>query len=608
MEGTTMSKLDELIQQYCPDGIEYKKLYEITIWNKKFKGVDKNKQPIIIPRKSMQSKDLEALNTGCGDICLLFAGVDIGWTDIEISDSFISSGEVIAIPEGKSTPLNKVMKYYNGKFIPSNNLIATTFDNNTLNLKYLFYVLQTMESEIETMYQGDSLKHPKMPEILELDIPVPPLPVQEEIVRILDKFTELEAELDAELDARRKQYEYYRDTLLSSWKYEIPTLRLADVCKTITTGKLNANAMDENGLYPFFTCDANPYRINTYAFDTKAILISGNGSQVGHINYYEGKFNAYQRTYVLSDFTSVDEKYLLHYLKAYLRNHIEKNSKKGSIPYITLPMLTEFKIPVPPLDVQQRLVNVLDNFDTICSDLSIGLPAEISARQKQYEYYRDLLFGYAANGLDFSRAQQSTAEHSRVDEIKLIQYVFGSVNMKIKDVFNRVKGTPITAGKMKEIENTDGAIKIFAGGKTVVNAHKKDIPNANIITVPSVLVQSRGVIDFVYYDKPFTFKNEMWAYTSDDQTTTKYLYYVLQNNVSKFRVLASDKGSMPQIALPMTEDFVISIPQIEEQRIVVNILDRFDKLCNDISEGLPAEIAARNRQYEWYRNKLLNFS
>ena len=160
---------------------------------------------------------------------------------------------------------------------------------------------------------------------------------------------------------------------------------------------------------------------------------------------------------------------------------------------------------------------------------------------------------------------------------------------------------------MKEIEDADGEIKIFAGGKTVVNAHEKDIPNANITKVPSVLVQSRGVIDFVYYDKPFTFKNEMWAYTTENQTTVKYLYHILQNNVSKFRVFASDKGSMPQIALPATEDFVIPIPPIEEQRRIVNILDRFDKLCNDITEGLPAEIEKRHQQYEYYRDKLLSF-
>ena len=87
---------------------------------------------------------------------------------------------------------------------------------------------------------------------------------------------------------------------------------------------------------------------------------------------------------------------------------------------------------------------------------------------------------------------------------------------KIKDVYKRLKGTPITAAKMKEIENPDGEIKIFAGGKTVIDAAEDDIPNANITRVPAVLVQSRGVIDAIYYDKPFTFKNEMWADTGHE--------------------------------------------------------------------------------------------
>ena len=94
---------------------------------------------------------------------------------------------------------------------------------------------------------------------------------------------------------------------------------------------------------------------------------------------------------------------------------------------------------------------------------------------------------------------------------------------KIKDIYKRIKGTPITAGKMKEIAKEDGEIRIFAGGKTVIDADEKDIPKANITRVPAVLVQSRGVIDFIYYDKPFTFKNEMWAYTSTEQVSVKYL-------------------------------------------------------------------------------------
>ena len=131
---------------------------------------------------------------------------------------------------------------------------------------------------------------------------------------------------------------------------------------------------------------------------------------------------------------------------------------------------------------------------------------------------------------------------------------------KVKDVFQRLKGTPITAGKMKEIENPNGEIKVFAGGKTVINANEADIPNANITRVPAVLVQSRGVIDVVYYEKPFTFKNEMWAYTTDNKTTVKYLYYVLKNNIQHFRDAASGMGSLPKTLCLLQRNFIFRFP------------------------------------------------
>ena len=177
----------------------------------------------------------------------------------------------------------------------------------------------------------------------------------------------------------------------------------------------------------------------------------------------------------------------------------------------------------------------------------------------------------------------------------------------MKELYTRLKGTPITAGKMKEIDNPNGNIRVFAGGKTVIDAFESDIPNANITNVPAVLVQSRGVIDVVYYDKPFTFKNEMWAYTHKNIDTTKYLYYVLKNNVNSFREAASGMGSLPQISLPVTEEYLFNLPNQDEQKRIVEILDKFDVLCNDITEGLPAEIEARQEQYEYYRDKLLTF-
>ncbi|PSJ32148.1 hypothetical protein UF10_01840 [Peptostreptococcus russellii] len=117
---------------------------------------------------------------------------------------------------------------------------------------------------------------------------------------------------------------------------------------------------------------------------------------------------------------------------------------------------------------------------------------------------------------------------SKLDDLIKEFCTNGVEYLKVKDIYTRLKGTSITAGKMKEIETKNGEIRIFAGGKTVINAKEDDIPNANITRVPAVLVQSRGVIDVIYFESPFTFKNEMWAYTHEKTTTVKYLYYVLK--------------------------------------------------------------------------------
>ena len=193
------------------------------------------------------------------------------------------------------------------------------------------------------------------------------------------------------------------------------------------------------------------------------------------------------------------------------------------------------------------------------------------------------------------------AKMNRINELIKEYCPDGVPFQKVKDVYTRVKGTPITAGKMKEIACDNGEIRIFAGGKTIIDAHEKDIPKANITRVPAVLVQSRGVIDVVYYDKPFTFKNEMWAYTSNDIVSVKFLYYVLKNNIQTFRDAASGMGSLPQISLKVTEEFMLPVPPLEVQREIVHILDSFTLLTAE----LTAELTARKKQYEFYRDKLL---
>lgn len=172
---------------------------------------------------------------------------------------------------------------------------------------------------------------------------------------------------------------------------------------------------------------------------------------------------------------------------------------------------------------------------------------------------------------------------------------------KIKDIFKRLKGTAITAGKMKEISSVDGEVIIIAGGKTIIKAKEKDIPNSNIIRVPSVVVQSRGVIDVIYIENAFTFKNEMWAYTADEKITVKYLYYILKNNVDYLRQSASGMGSLPQISLTVTEDFQIPLPPLPVQEEIVRILDTFTELTAE----LTAELTMRKQQYEYFETTLL---
>lgn len=165
------------------------------------------------------------------------------------------------------------------------------------------------------------------------------------------------------------------------------------------------------------------------------------------------------------------------------------------------------------------------------------------------------------------------------------------------EVLVRTKGTKITAGQMKELHQENAPIKIFAGGKTFAMVDYGDIPEKDINQKPSIIVKSRGIIEFEYYDKPFSHKNEMWAYHSIDKNIDiKFVYYFLKLNEPFFQNLGS-KMQMPQIATPDTDKFKIPIPPLTVQQKIAEILDRFTQL--------EAELVLRKKQYEYYRNHLL---
>lgn len=178
------------------------------------------------------------------------------------------------------------------------------------------------------------------------------------------------------------------------------------------------------------------------------------------------------------------------------------------------------------------------------------------------------------------------------------------------EVLVRTKGTKITAGQMRELHKEGAPVKVFAGGKTVAFLDLGDIPEKDINTEPSIIVKSRGVIEFEYYDKPFSHKNEMWSYNARGKMINiKYVYHFLKLNEPHFQAIGS-KMQMPQIATPDTDQFEIPIPcpeapkkSLEIQAEVVRILDAFTELTAE----LATELTARKKQYNYYRDRLLSF-
>ena len=279
-------------------------------------------------------------------------------------------------------------------------------NKDILNYRFVFHYLCSQYEYIKSLGTG-SQTNINAQIVKNIKIPIPPLEIQAKIVKILDKFTELEATLEAELHLRKQQYNYYRDYLLTfdeSGKQSlidrldglpenIVWKQLGEVC-CIETGKLNANAADENGKFAFFTTSKEIGRINKYRWDTEALLIAGNAN-VGDVKHFIGKFEAYQRTYVLTDFINkLMPRYLYFILSNSLQDYLSERKNSAAMTYIVLSTLEKFLIPIPPLVEQARIVAILDKFDTLTTSLSDGLPREIALRRRQYEYYREKLLNF----------------------------------------------------------------------------------------------------------------------------------------------------------------------------------------------------------------------
>ena len=370
-----MSKLDKLLRELCPDGVKYKKLVDAV-------SIERGKR-VVRSQLSIRGKYPVYQNS----LTPLGYHTDYNYN---ANTTFI----IVAGAAGE-------IGFSDKAFWAADDCFTVVCPENVLN-RYIYHLLLNNQNQLASKVRKASIPRLSRSAIENLVIPIPPLDVQREIVRMLDSYTEsvveLQRQLTVELTARGIQYSYYRNKLLT-FHSDTKIVQLADIAD-IGTGSSNTNEAVEDGKYPFFVRSQEPLRKNDFEYDETAIITAGDGVGVGKVYHYiEGRYALHQRAYRIHINTpEVVPKYYFHYMKAKFLPYIQKTMFQGSVASIRRPMLNAFPVPVPSLDVQNRIVNVLDNFEKICSDLNIGLPAEIEARQKQYEYYRDKLLTFAETG------------------------------------------------------------------------------------------------------------------------------------------------------------------------------------------------------------------
>ena len=377
-----MSRLEELIQELCPEGVEFFTVKELT----KKKTIKTITPSIKIKRNDYQengitpiiSQELEYISGYCDFI-----------------DNNIPKNNYVCFGDH-----SEHIKFVDFAFVQgADGLKIMSLDEEKLMVKFFYYAISSFY-----VRHNNYERHFKY--LNDTEIPVPPLEVQREIVRIMDSFTLLTAELTAELTARKKQYEYYRDDLLK-FDHSIPMVTLRDVA-SFRNGKGHEKNIADNGKYvvinsKFISTNGqivktSDEQLSPLYTDDIAMVMSDlpNGRALAkcYLIGTDDKFTLNQR---IGGFHTLDEnkvitKYLFYILDRnwqllkYDNGVDQTNLKKDDILNIS--------IPVPAINVQKRLVYVLDNFDAICSDLNSGLPAEIEARQKQYEFYRDKLLSF----------------------------------------------------------------------------------------------------------------------------------------------------------------------------------------------------------------------
>ncbi|HFU4561553.1 TPA: restriction endonuclease subunit S [Streptococcus suis] len=407
-----MTYIADLIKEHCPNGVEWRELGEVCNVVTDFTAAGSfasNAKNV----KYLKEPDFAQL-IRTTDLKSKFQGNKFIYVD-EHAFNYLHrvnlNEESLILPNVGNCG---EIYYLQPSDLPSDNNVlgpnALLIRSNMANNRYLYHLFldSKFQSDLEKITSKTGQTKFNKTNLKKILIPIPPLEIQEEIVKILDKFTEyvteLTAELTAELTERQKQYSFYRDKLLSfeDEVYQVEWKTLGEVAENLDyLRKPVTKGSRSSGIYPYYGASGIVDYVDDYIFDGDYLLVSEDGANLiarkTPIAFsVTGKSWINNHAHVLKFESDIDRKYVSYYL-----NHIDLTPyiSGAAQPKLNQQNLNSIKLAYPKQEVRNRIVQVLDNFDAVCNDLNIGLPKEIELRQKQYDYFREKLLTFTAEGV-----------------------------------------------------------------------------------------------------------------------------------------------------------------------------------------------------------------
>lgn len=365
------------------------------------------------------------------------------------------------------------------------------------------------------------------------------------------------------------------------------------VCSVSTGNQINKNKLLEEAEYPVINGGINPSGYwHEYNTEKNTITISQGGASAGFVNYMEYPFWAGAHCYVVKlEDNNINYKYLYHYIKS-IENKLQQCQQGAGIPSVSRKTIYENCIPVPPMEVQCEIVRILDTLTLLSTELSVKLSMELNDRQKQYEYYRNKLI----NDCDGSKAKLIDLLSQPITDGPHTTPQLYPVGVPF------ISATAVYDGKI-HLEDAKG----FISKEFDIECSKKYKPQKHDV----YMVKSgstTGKVAYVDTDDDFNIWSPLAAMRTDNEVSSRFLFHLLQTTDIQNQVQSRmSHGSQPNLSMRVLEQFDIIIPSLDEQKRIVGILDKLDIIYKDICDGISAEIEKRQKQYEYYRDKLLSF-